>query len=110
MGHCSVFKFKLLLLYSYKLICSAELQQWAGELEQLLPLATESCQKLLTQPSLDAMTSLNQDTAAAAGLGLRDVLKIILEQCSTFSKGDPQIHIQVHQCIIIVQYTYCRRV
>lgn len=74
------------------LIFSAELQQWAGELEQLLALATESCQRLLSEhvPSPSVMSS-NQDT------GLRDVLKIILEQCGGLSKGDSQIHIQVSQ-------------
>lgn len=87
-------------IYMYtSIIFSTELQQWVGELEQLLASATESCQKLLSQhvlpspPPDTAMTSSNQDTALV--LGLRDAIKIILEQCSGFSKGDPQLHIQV---------------
>ena len=82
------------------IIFSAELQQWVGELEQLLASATESCQKLPSQHVLScppdaAMTSSNQETVLVL-VGLRDVLKVILEQCSGFSKGDiPQIHIQV---------------
>ena len=61
-------------------------------------MATEACQRLLSQhmPSPDAMVSSNQDT------GLRDALKIILEQRGDWSKADSQIHIQVpytlHSC------------
>ena len=60
------------------------------ELKQLRALATESCQRLLSQcvPSPDVISS-NQDA------GLRDVLKIILEQCSGSSEHDLQIAIQV---------------
>ena len=68
------------------------MQQWAGDLEQLLALTKESCQRLLSEhvPSPDVISS-NQDT------GLRDVLKTILKRCGGLSKGGSQIHIQVPQ-------------
>ena len=82
----------LLNLFSVVIFFSAELQQWAGELEQLQALATESCERLLSEhvPTPNAISS-NRDA------GLRDVLKLILEQCGGLSKDNSQIHIQVPQ-------------
>ena len=78
------------------------------ELEQLRALATGTCQRLLSEGVSSAgVASSNQDA------GLRDVLRIILEQLGGLSREDlQQIHIQVLKIVIsryqIFKYHFAR--
>lgn len=67
---------------------SSELQQWVGELEQLLTLATESCQRLWSDhvPPPVVITSTGE-------VGMRDVLKTLLDHCG--SEDNLRVSIQV---------------
>lgn len=79
---------------SFLFLLSSELEQLREEMEQLLALAAESCERLLSKdvPSPTEVSS-NQD------VGLRDLLVTLLEECGIEAKL--QLQVQVERELIV---------